>query len=161
MTSHKPNCRCPECRARNKSGTVPPGFKHGGGGYTAGCRCEVCSSAQSKYAEKNRAKFIETGIEGVASDPRHGKASTYTNLRCRCDKCKKAQRDRRLQLRDPGTPPRSGECDLCLKKGKVVWDHDHDTGHFRGWLCHGCNTGLGKFGDSIEQLERVVRYLGG
>ena len=31
-------------------------------------------------------------------------------------------------------------------------DHDHGTSHVRGLLCAGCNTGLGKLGDSVPTL---------
>lgn len=54
---------------------------------------------------------------------------------------------------------KDGQCELCGKVGKVHWDHDHETGKFRGWLCVSCNTGLGKLGDSIEGLERALAYL--
>jgi hypothetical protein len=41
---------------------------------------------------------------------------------------------------------------LCL-------DHDHETNQIRGFLCHDCNTGLGKFKDSPELLLMAVDYL--
>ena len=46
---------------------------------------------------------------------------------------------------------------------KSAWhiDHDHKTGEFRGWLCRNCNTGLGSLGDTIEGLERGIKYLKG
>lgn len=38
-------------------------------------------------------------------------------------------------------------------------DHCHDTGHVRGLLCPGCNTGIGKLGDNLAGLQRSVEYL--
>lgn len=38
-------------------------------------------------------------------------------------------------------------------------DHDHVTGKFRGLLCGDCNLSLGKFGDTLEGVQRVVEYL--
>jgi hypothetical protein len=60
--------------------------------------------------------------------------------------------------------PRPDKCEICgtlaseLKHG-LHFDHDHATGKFRGWLCHGCNTSLGFMKDDIELLLRMVEYL--
>lgn len=40
-----------------------------------------------------------------------------------------------------------------------VVDHDHDTGVVRGVLCHNCNTGIGRFSDNVELLEKAIEYL--
>ena len=47
---------------------------------------------------------------------------------------------------------------LMIKKG-IVFDHNHTTNKFRGWLCGRCNTGLGLFGDKLEILELAIKYL--
>ena len=57
-----------------------------------------------------------------------------------------------------------GKCKLCLTdkpggKGVFHVDHNHNTGHIRGLLCHGCNTGLGLFGDSADRLKAAAYYL--
>jgi len=62
-----------------------------------------------------------------------------------------------------------GKCALCSRELSVLQgrgfstiahvDHDHVTGKVRGILCGNCNTALGKLGDSIESIERVLSYL--
>jgi hypothetical protein len=61
-----------------------------------------------------------------------------------------------------------GRCPICLRDdpGPLGWhlDHDHafdakDPRSHRGILCQPCNTGLGRFGDSVEGLMRAVEYL--
>ena len=62
-----------------------------------------------------------------------------------------------------------GKCAICgvteghrSKNSKVcrlAVDHDHRTGQVRGLLCNSCNRGLGRFKDSIENLEAAIRYL--
>lgn len=58
------------------------------------------------------------------------------------------------------------KCAICsshldFPSRKTHLDHDHKTGEVRGILCSRCNTGLGKFNDSIETLEKAIRYLKG
>ncbi len=56
-------------------------------------------------------------------------------------------------------------CPICEKRSivgvnaNIVADHDHDTGKGREWICDSCNTGLGRFKDDIDILERVIDYL--
>lgn len=58
-----------------------------------------------------------------------------------------------------------GGCAIC---GTIDWpgrhnrghiDHDHATGKVRGVLCSECNTGLGKFRDDPELVDRAAAYL--
>ena len=57
------------------------------------------------------------------------------------------------------------KCAICgmvyegsMRKRFAV-DHDHTTGLIRGLLCSGCNTGIGGLGDSVELLEKAIKYL--
>jgi len=40
-----------------------------------------------------------------------------------------------------------------------VFDHFHESGKFRGWLCKSCNIGLGQLKDSKEVLEKAIAFL--
>jgi len=57
------------------------------------------------------------------------------------------------------------ECPICEKRtivgitSNLVRDHDHNTGKGREWICDSCNTGLGRFKDNIQFLEKVIEYL--
>lgn len=60
------------------------------------------------------------------------------------------------------------KCKICGMEETRIWkgkpmrlciDHDHKTGKIRGLLCHSCNTGLGKFCDNTDLLERAIMYL--
>jgi len=57
-----------------------------------------------------------------------------------------------------------GCCAICGRnrsefKIALSVDHDHKTKKIRGLLCHDCNTGLGKFKDSIFTLNLACDYL--
>lgn len=61
-----------------------------------------------------------------------------------------------------------GLCAVCrtrevhLNGGRQVHiDHCHQTGKFRGILCSGCNTAIGRLGDTLAGVEAAAKYLRG
>lgn len=57
-----------------------------------------------------------------------------------------------------------GRCLICGglptgNHGRLVLDHCHETGRFRGLLCGHCNTALGMFEDDTERLQKAIAYL--
>lgn len=60
--------------------------------------------------------------------------------------------------------PKPEQCEVCgafgndTKKG-IVYDHNHNTGKFRGWICLRCNVALGMVKDNIEILQNLIKYL--
>ena len=92
-------------------------------------------------------------------------------LRPECRNCAKKLSKERTVLRNLyGYPENGYVCPICLKNEKEllgtggnasVWvvDHNHITNTFRGHLCHNCNRGIGVFQDSLERLERAIKYL--
>ena len=56
----------------------------------------------------------------------------------------------------------TGKCDICsasIDGRNRHLDHCHKTGKLRGWLCHGCNIGLGMFKDDFETLKAAALYV--
>lgn len=56
------------------------------------------------------------------------------------------------------------QCEICgifgkdLKRG-LFFDHNHETGEFRGWLCSRCNLVLGNVKDDSILLRNLAKYL--
>lgn len=56
-------------------------------------------------------------------------------------------------------------CEICGSKFVSSWhggpqfDHNHGTNDARGWLCNGCNTGIGALGDNPRILRAAAEYL--
>lgn len=99
-----PTIQCPAC---GHSEELP----HGRTRYVAyGCRCEVCTAANTEYATAARNRRIVR----LLNDPSlatHGKASTYINWGCRCDECKVAgaKHNARTRARRLAAPSPVGE----------------------------------------------------
>ena len=45
--------------------------------------------------------------------------------------------------------------------GTYAWmfDHNHKTVKFRGWICNPCNTGFGLLGDTSDSVKLRLQYL--
>tara|TARA_R110002110_G_scaffold92002_4_gene239467 strand:+ start:1475 stop:1897 length:423 start_codon:yes stop_codon:yes gene_type:complete len=54
----------------------------------------------------------------------------------------------------------SGLIEMKERKYAPNIDHCHESGKVRGLLCGSCNTGLGLFKDSKENLQSAMEYLG-
>jgi hypothetical protein len=94
-----------------------------------------------------------------------------------CKKCNKLMVDgRKKAYNNAGkpAPPNFGydstikrtengyPCDNCGKTDyakQIVFDHDHNTLEFRGWLCDACNRSLGILGDDMDGLCNSISYL--
>ena len=98
-----------------------------------------------------------------------------------CKACTSSEKQLRLRLRELYPFPKNTnyKCPICklneeqltadgrfssdspFQGPERVWhlDHCHAKKHFRGWLCGGCNQGLGKFYDSVAYLKRAIKYL--
>ena len=63
-----------------------------------------------------------------------------------------------LQEKQAGRPI-AKYCEVCGKDGKIVYDHDHKTGKFRGWICEDCNKALGFARDNPKTLILLSAYL--
>ena len=64
----------------------------------------------------------------------------------------------------------NGVCAICERPEKTIdkkqnkarrlaVDHCHSTNKIRGLLCFECNTGIGKFGDNPQLIERAANYV--
>lgn len=56
---------------------------------------------------------------------------------------------------------RMGACEICGADDRfpLNWDHDHETGDFRGFLCGHCNRLLGTAKDDATILTAAIAYL--
>ena len=122
------------------------------------CTPKICS----KCSQEKLLCYFATNTSGRDPFTRDG----YRNRRPECkdcskkegNTCKKAMQKSKKEGKPTKAPPGT-TCELCGKSNKIVYDHDHETCTFRGWLCDPCNRGLGQCGDNIEGLMKRVNYL--
>lgn len=107
------------------------------------------------WFQKNKHRKREKQRSWRAANPNYSKEyyRRNDNARVRSVQWKKDQQEK-LAGR-----PRPSSCELCGRTGRIVWDHNHDTGKFRGWLCYPCNSILGLVKDDPEVLRKMADYL--
>ncbi len=115
--------------------------------------------------------------------------SDYANGRSQCNDCQRAS-VRRYEEKDPdfykkkyarakmkpgfkervaasqrrtkygaGDTP-TGPCQICNERLAASVDHNHDTGHIRGFLCQYCNMRMAVM-DDPEWIIKAEEYIGG
>ena len=78
------------------------------------------------------------------------------------DRVNARKRELRQQRKTTSARPCPNFCECCGRPhSNLRYDHDHETGAFRGWLCDNCNTAIGKLGDTVDGLQRAIEYLRG
>lgn len=50
-------------------------------------------------------------------------------------------------------------CEACGRTERIMFDHCHQRGHFRGWICGRCNSVLGFVEDDPRLLLKLAAYL--
>jgi integrase len=51
-------------------------------------------------------------------------------------------------------------CEVCGEsRVKIHFDHCHQSGRFRGWICFHCNAALGHVRDNPNRLRKLAAYL--
>lgn len=84
--------------------------------------------------------------------------SKESNLRRRCKK-RGITVDQYFEM----LKTQNNKCEICLNvfnaKKDCAIDHCHETGKVRSLLCDNCNTMLGLSKESINTLERSIKYL--
>ena len=115
------------------------------------------------YDRANRAAISAKEIQKYRSDPNYRARILEKNRRYRerhPEKGAKRDHDRyHLDHEIEAGRPRPDNCDICGGTNRIVFDHCHQHGHFRGWICQPCNVALGMVHDDEQHLLKLIAYL--
>jgi hypothetical protein len=154
---------CSECEETKALADYPPDNrrkdKHGS-------KCRVCSrkireAYYQRYPDKEAERRLKNTAAGNAWYQRN-RATQLTRIKWyRIQKLYSLTFEQYMALlKDQG-----GRCSICRSddpgrgNGYFLVDHDHETGHIRGLLCHTCNLGLGLFGDDPRRMREAAKYV--
>lgn len=97
-----------------------------------------------KHSKETRGKIAKSNYKKNA--PTHNKSEYEKNRQ-------------RNKLEKIAGRKRPEQCEICGAIGKICFDHDHNTGKFRGWICTRCNLVLGLVKDNAELLDAINKYI--
>jgi transposase-like protein len=107
----------------------------------------------------------EYGFNTAGRDPFD--ANGYRLRRPECKDCNKKITDGKNKAKKiaeklglPTKAPDGTNCELCGSIEKIVFDHDHDSEKFRGWLCDPCNRSQGLLETRIGSnwIDKLKEY---
>src|SRR5882672_392929 len=114
---------------------------------------EVAKEIKKRYREKNRDRILPIEAHQAA-------------LRRKNDPVGQKRRNESYRLRqirrqvEVAGRPKPNKCEICSdNEFRIVWDHCHERGHFRGWICDRCNRVLGIVKDNANILKALAHYL--
>lgn len=129
------------------------------------------NAALKRYREKYPERVKESGRKQYQKNPEKRKESYkkwYQKVKespefkekanALARKSYKPRNKKKLTLLAGGRE-RPEKCDICKNEGKICFDHCHNTGLFRGWLCNHCNLILGHAKDNPDLLRLLADYL--
>lgn len=151
-------------------------------------RCKKCRSATKKKCYlKNRKERVEYSVKWKKKNRDHVNARTREDRKKNPEKYRSYER--MMRARDPEghveqtictkrgitrkeyremLEKQSNKCAICkesetrVMRGKTMrltLDHCHKTNKVREFLCHTCNTALGKFKENTELLKEAILYI--
>lgn len=110
---------------------------------------ERVRARQKEYCAANADKIVARVLRWAAKNPD----------KVRANKLRSSRKHRGIIP----TRPEPSHCELCSKKPRpnrgLRPDHNHKTGKFRGWICDGCNAGIGLLGDGSSGIRLALVYM--
>ncbi len=127
-------------------------------------RAEQDRRYREKYPDKMRARAMQwlnlnrdTVRVRSAANARMRRRNDPEGQRRRMVRFKERKQLEREIIAGRSKPP---VCELCNEFHlRIVFDHCHQTGKFRGWLCDRCNKVLGIVKDSGPLLRKLADYV--
>lgn len=138
---------------------MTPNRKHGSvSTYRHGCRCDACRKAavDKERGRKSRWTEAQRAAKRTRDNAAYARNAHRVLVTNRLKRYGITDEQFNTLIREQG-----GACVICRQPFERTphLDHDHATDRIRGVLCHGCNTGLGLFGESVLRLLDAAQYL--
>lgn len=130
-----------------------------------GARAEEARKYRAKHPDsvaKIQKKYREKNIEKIRFDDKERqKRIRNSDPEAQKERTRRFAEKKALEREALAGRPKPIVCEICgpLAIGRIVFDHCHTNGHFRGWICDRCNKVLGLMKDDQILLLGLAEYL--
>jgi hypothetical protein len=135
--------KCFTCKTEKDLSEFPKD-NHRNTGYHSSCK-KCCYAKNKKWVENNRDKARQSNTNWYRN-----RGTIRINNITQAKDSDSFQQDCSNQ---------NYTCAICHQPKKLVYDHDHHTGKYRGAICHACNHLLGHAYDNPQILQSAIGYL--
>ena len=114
---------------------------------------EIGKKAIRKYLDTHRARLRPIWAEQARKRRQQDPEGNRRRLKAFKERLEK----KRIEI---AGRPKPSVCEICRTgEFRIVFDHCHTHGHFRGWICDRCNRVLGLVRDNSRLLKKMAKYL--
>lgn len=131
-----------------------PRYKKGVAGWCRDCKREYEQTPERKKYHKYR--YHQKMQNPKFKEAERVRSSKKYHNNPRKQKSRKYEREYGVSL---NRFEKAKRCALCSEKRKLVPDHDHKTGKYRGPLCYRCNLAISQAEKYRGWLTKVRKYL--
>jgi len=111
------------------------------------------------YREYNK-KYWEKNKDRLKPINRARNRRWYEENKAAINAHAKAMKWQQRALEAKAGRPKPDRCEVCGDdRQTITWDHCHQRGIFRGWICTSCNKILGFANDDQNRLRKLIAYL--
>jgi hypothetical protein len=138
-----------------------PRYKGGRFCWCRGCVKAYGSSPQklAKDRARRRRRFADPKVREARNAICRARYATPAGKRKHKDRMYRQNYGTTLVAFETRCAKLESKCEICGRKMKLVPDHNHETGKFRGAICYQCNVGLGALEAMPHLLDKFQKYV--
>ena len=136
--------------------------------YTDGryCWCMPCVESYNRSPERMaqsrkrwREKLADPETRKTYNAYRRGRYANPQEKRRHKNEMYQRKYDITLEFFESEVKKQHGRCKLCGQKRRLVADHKHKTGKYRGAICGICNVAVGRIELVPDFIPKVQEYI--
>ena len=154
---------CSKCETPKPAAQFRKDPRYAGGRF---CWCDTCRHEYGSSPEKlakdrasRKRRFADPKVRQAYNAAVRAKYATPAGKRRHKDEMYQRKYGITLAFFESEVKKQKRRCKLCGKRRRLVADHNHKTGKYRGAICGICNVAVGRIELVPDFIPKVQEYL--